>query len=839
MARPTLEQYNTYMGEKPRTEGYGALLVYDRQKTNLLLMQEHILRADKKVWIEPVSGEKETESGKFTRLSNFTFGPPVLSFENSNIGSSMATLNMPVVSGKLTEWSREHGATLPTLVGITNLDPLTAPRVKMNIMLREGKGGVVDEDGRVYLDLSDSSGYSFEVSQWKELNTKLGELIEAKFKAPERGEQIWELNTIAPVEGDLNPTSFTVRTHSLARAGNAVASTNQADQEEGAVIVGVAFNGAENGNFPDRDERMAYLLPERVSGGAYSMNLILSNETWARRVIPKLIEKMEGIVVSELEYKRDGNGFMVGVSGCQLKYKYFQVVLTASRGPINGVKWIANIGSERGMGNLWFEFAPAEERISVLWDATGNVGDLEIYHPNGTLIGVMARLQSSFTAKCDFRFENDNSVISICLNNVNVAGSVWSDDPDDGSGALAEFTKRVPIIQRELEEKISKLILSMVGRIEIVDFLRLNGLLFRNAQRSVMDTLSIPGDISMLGDLAPTLTAFAIDPIEKNLIAGGVQKLTLTPKPQPGETVTWEVKALPDDSENPEGPEKLGEVVNDVYKAPEAETITGTFRQVIITATVGDSSSSALFTIVPKAVAVRPQLLNAFFSNPGSPQRYVLEGGSVDSVLDWTKGAGFKGELRDPTPAEYEELNIPRDKNVKVYVAPERDAESGPVLGALMHLDQVHVTGGGRMETIDVTVLWNPASATVKVEVQGDALKLVLNVPSWGGEPVDLPPAETKWFVVKGKGSLNEAAGTYEPGVDEGDYVIIAGVGPISNSWNYAVLPIPYTAEEAKAFHEVNQAIKGTNASAAYTAEQVKSMEEVKKNFSSHSVSRA
>jgi len=248
------------MGKEPRTKGWGALLVYDREKANRLLMQEHILREEEGTWIEPVSGEKETENGNFTRLSNFTFGAPVLSFKNANIGSSMAALTMPVVSGRLTEWSREPGASQASLVGISNLDPLTAPRVKMNIELNEGAGGFVDKDGRVLLDLSNSDGYYFEVSQWKELNVKLGELIKEKFNDPDRGEQVWELNTLKPIEGALNPTTFRVRTHSLARAGEAVPSTNQAEQEEGAIIVGVAFAGDNNGSFPTEDEDMAYLL---------------------------------------------------------------------------------------------------------------------------------------------------------------------------------------------------------------------------------------------------------------------------------------------------------------------------------------------------------------------------------------------------------------------------------------------------------------------------------------------------------------------------------------------------------------------------------------------------
>ncbi|MCE5979901.1 hypothetical protein [Pseudomonas sp. JR33AA] len=825
MGRLTLEQYYNYMKGAPRARGWGALLVYDRQKANLLLMQEHIQRADTKAWIEPVSGEKETENGKFSKLSNFTFGAPVLSFENSNIGSSMAALSMPVVGGKLTEWSREPGAQLPTLVGISHLDPLTAPRVKMNIKLNEGKGGVVDEDGRVFLDLADSSAYYFEVSQWEELNIKLGELIEEKFKDPDRGEQIWELNTLAPVEGGLNPTSFRVRTHSLGKAGSPVASTNQADLEEGAIIVGVAFNGATNGDFPSGDEDMPYLLPQRQSGIPYSLNVVLSDEVWVKNVFSSLLEGLAGTayVPSEVTYKKNESGFFCGVEAGAIRFAKFMRVLYEPR-----IRVFFRI--EANLGQLSFSFA--SDKIDCTWAFSGDIpyAVTVALNVDGYWRESVGSLPLDLSASCSFSFSMEDGILSLTKGPV-VADGKWRPGLDEEydnevGNAWTDF-------RNYIEDQFEGVFERLAGKIEVVDFLRLNGLLFRNGQRSLADTFARPGDVTMLGELAPTLTAFAIDPIEKSLIAGGTQKLTLTPKPEPGVEVKWEVKALPDDPENPDGPEQLGEIVDDIYKAPKADTIDGTFRQVIITATVGNTSSSALFTVVPKSVAVRPMLLNAFFSTPGQPQRYVLEGGSVEAELVWAKGAGFKGDLRDPTAAEYDELKIPRDKRVKIYVAPARDPEGGEVLGALMQLDQVQVTGGNRTETIDVTVLWVPTSATLKVAAQGKALKLVLAVRSWGGGEQDLPPEQTKWFVAKGNGRVDETAGIYNPGAEEGDYVILAGVGKATGSWNYAVVPMPYTPEEAQAFHEVSQAMKGTNASAPYTAEQIEAMEVVKKAFSS------
>jgi len=817
------------MGVEPRTHGFGAVLVYDREKTNLLLMQEYIARAETTAWIEPVSGE-HSENGVTTRLSNLGFGPAVLSFENSNIGSSMAALSIPVVSGQVTEWRREVGAELPTLVGISYLDPLTAPLVKMHIRLKDGANGSVDEDGRVYIDLSEAGSYYFEVTQWGDLNTKLGELIEKKFKDPNRGKQEWELSTLAHVPGDMNPTAFRVRTHSLAKAGSATPSTNRAEMEEGAVIVGVAFNGAKVGNFPDEDSLLPYLLPERSTGGGYSLSVLLSSEVWVSAILKNMFEDLDGdfYSASDVELKKNDKDFYVGASGGGLKIR---VDFSLPMPP--GAQ--ARVLFDRVLGSL--SFSAEFGGVVCEWSFDGEVEKaltLGIWVPHPIEPGwqfTTVDLHMQMTSRCLLKAVMEGDALVLKAGPVATVGK-WTQKNENGeyveTGETAEAWRQFGIM---MDEYVGRLMQGVTGKLEVLDFWRLHGLLFRNEQRSVADTFAAPGDVGMFGELAPTLTAFAIDPIDKKLIAGATQALTLTPQPD-GEVI-WTVKARADDPEKPEGPEQLGEVVGGIYKAPKPETIKGTFRQVIITATVGENTSSAQFTIVPKAVSVRPILQNALFSTPGKPERYVLEGGSVEAVLTWTEGAGFKGELRDPLPAEYDELNIPRDKNTKVYVAPEKDPDSGPVLGALMQLDQVHVTGAGLTQTIDITVLWTPTSATLKVEAQGEALKLVLAVQSWGGDPVDLPPAETKWFVAKGTGTLDEVAGTYKPGADEGDYVIIAGVGIASGNWNYAVLPMPYTVDEAKAFHEMNESMNATNARAAFTAEQIQGMEEVKKAFSS------
>ena len=797
MARPSLKKYLIYMGEKPRTRGWGALLVYDRKKANRLLMQEHILREEKGTWIEPVSGEKETEIGKLSRLYNFAFGAPVLSFENANIGSSMAALTMPVVSGKLTEWSREPGASQASLVGISNLDPLTAPRVKMNIKLSEGTDGFVDKDGRVLLDLSNSSNYYFEVSQWKELNIKLGELIQEKFEDPDRGEQVWELNTLEPIEGALNPTSFRVRTHSLARAGEAVPSTNQDEQEEGAIIVGVAFNGDANGDFPDTDGDMAYLLPSREEGGVYSLNVILNNDSWARKVVTDLLDAMPGYSPRPVEYVRDEKGFIVEAKGGAINIRAGIWVVDEPRSK-------ASIRLNGYFGQVVVGLTPEGVECSWLFDEYLTKAIYMEVYIEGKWHTWWGGLGVKFDARCVLRTVLEEGVITLEKGDVSISGRVYIDgDPEMDAKVKRKFEEFSNIVKKQLKEAFD----GIAGKIQVIDLLRLNGLLFRNGQRSVADTLNIPGDVSSLGELAPTLTSFAIEPLGKALVAGGQQKFTLDPKPQ--ENVTWTVKAADDGSTDKT---LVGEVIDGLYKAPAADKIPGTFRNVIVTATAGENSSSAQLTIVPKAVAVRPNLLTARFSTEKEPQRYVLEGGGVDAVLTWDKGANFKGELRDPTDAEYGELLIPKDKNCKVYVAPYKPGTPGSGQDRLLQLDQVRVSGAGRTENIDVITAWSGMAASLKVKLEaGGALKLTLAVAGWEGEE-DLTPDQTVWFKVLGSGAIDPATGVYTPGATEGDYVVIAGATKVGLTWTYSVLPMPYTEADAQAFAEVNEAFNRLHA---------------------------
>jgi hypothetical protein len=110
-----------------------------------------------------------------------------------------------------------------------------------------------------------------------------------------------------------------------------------------------------------------------------------------------------------------------------------------------------------------------------------------------------------------------------------------------------------------------------------------------------------------------------------------------------------------------------------------------------------------------------------------------------------------------------------------------------------MQLDTVTVSSGAHTEAMDVVIPWTTTTAEMRVTAQTDnTLKLALWAQSWDGGEVEIPPANTLWFLVKGQGDL-AATGIYTPGA-EGDYIIVAAVDRTSPVllWGYAVLPMPY-----------------------------------------------
>ncbi|MHC6224681.1 hypothetical protein ACYU03_07880 [Pseudomonas sp. X10] len=799
-----MEQYVQYLKMRPRTFDWGALLVYDRFKTNRLLAQEHVENLDLGKWMPLITFRKESD-GLTTTVSDLQLDRPVLSFVNSNLGASRARLSMNVISGLIVQTRRQPGSDQDELVSYSNLDLLTAPAVRMDIYLNESNQGNVNDAGRVTLDLSKGESYKFEVSTWRDLNEKLGQAIADELRGWNEEDQVWELNVLKPIEGQLNPTAFEVRTHSYARAQQ-ISNASEEEQEEGAVIVGVAFDGKAGGSFPGQDSAMPYLLPSPTHDPEkpYTLNLIYSNEVWLKDTLSEVVEKI--LSLQNIKVERNHYGFYGDVTGdldlsipgredrTAREYDTFDVY--SFKWPDLNLNSSFNIRHDDDMLNYDFAVATESQRYVVQFMHPDGV---KVMRPNGEIsVKIKGGLQFKLAEESSRKGELDIVVHPATVEyNTAFSGSEYS--------YYDSYTKRAAedYVMAEVRKKVEAFVSQFTSLSEITipfNLLRLNGLLFRGTDVTTPRSLLLPGDLSLLGDLAPKLTTFAIEPLESVVSAGTGETVELRLDPEPNGPVDWQVKPLKGESEN------AGTIANGVYTPPAVSSISGTQKRVIVTATADGSSSSALITVVPNSVSIYPYFLIAQYdsSKPEElPPRYVLVGGDINNELTWSMVGGSKGSQRLPEEGD-SDLDIPKDKNVRVYVSPKRAPGEGGEVEALVHLDRVQVSAGGLTQWIDVIVPWTTATAKIKShQISEGGWQLAVAYDSAEtGEEEELGPEFTKWAVLLGTGEIDPATGIYQPGESEGPYIIVAGRETPPEriaTWGFKVILLSSTAKHAVA----------------------------------------
>ncbi|QHG63927.1 hypothetical protein [Pseudomonas putida] len=822
MPRMTMQEYRTYLEIGARTLGWGALLIYDRFKANRLLAQEYVEGLTNDKWMPLINFVHEKDNLR-TEVANVLLDKPLLSFVNSNIGASKARLSMNVIGGLIIQHRRDAGASEWKVVNYSRLDKLTAPTVRMDIMLNASVEGAVDKEGRVTLDLSQGSAYTFEVSSWKELNSNLGEAIKSEFESWEEADRVWHLNTIKPVEGELNPTKFAVRTHSLARSKAPEAS--EEEKEEGAVIVGVAF-GKEVGTFPADDSHMPYLLPipERATDPAYSMNLIYSNALWFKDVFSPLVNDMA--VFGSPKLVKNSYGLYSGIEAT----KDFTVKGKFDQNP-------QDFGTFKVMLFEWpdlhfkstFSAKHEGEKLVISWAVEADSGKIAVtFYGNPIAPTIKADGTYRVAAKggMEFQLASDASrigevdVVPMPMKIDYTCVLTANQDPDYYSPMIEKAAQHyvMPSIKAAVEANVAKL--TGLTRIPApFNLLRLNGLLFRGTDIATPRTLALPGDFSLLGDLAPRLTTFAVEPLEATVSADSNQtvKFELNPPATDPDAVTWNVYPLKGESA------EVGTIKNGVYTPPGAETIAGTFKRVIVKATANGNTSSALVTVVPSQVSVFPDLMIANYKLPEDKRnpRYVLVGGQINNELNWSMVSGAKGSIRpyieddegDDDDEHDGDLDIPGGKNVRIYVAPPAMPGETGEISAVIHLDRVQVSSGAMTRYIEVIIPWATATGILGATSLADGrVQLTLSYYNAElGKEVIVSPKDAKWGVLSGDGEIDRSTGVYKPGAAEGDYIIVASrftLAGVYVIWGYSVILL---SDAAKALPPLNTATARVN----------------------------
>ena len=100
-----------WLALKPRTQGWGAVVAYDRNKCNALLLQDYIHKFTADRYEEPISKPVPLGDDYWVHLHDWVTDVPRLSFEDSSQGpGGEVNLRMAIVGGSVANAARYESA---------------------------------------------------------------------------------------------------------------------------------------------------------------------------------------------------------------------------------------------------------------------------------------------------------------------------------------------------------------------------------------------------------------------------------------------------------------------------------------------------------------------------------------------------------------------------------------------------------------------------------------------------------------------------------------------------------------------------------------------------------
>ncbi|PBI97450.1 hypothetical protein BSG18_55680 [Pseudomonas ogarae] len=796
MARETVEEFVAWLERKPQTHGFDAILAYDQNKTNLLLMQEYIQKFSSDHYFDPISFDAEFSSGtNWEYIYDYILDAPRLSFETSDITASDATLTMRIVGGTQLSVNKGVGEKVRWVSRVRLADAVNGPLLRMTIQLRD-KPGTVDTLGRVTLDLSKGTKLYVTVGDSMEQDQIAGEKFQKKFDAWEDDQKVFELNTLTRDPSDLlQPEKFYIRTHP-APGGDVLNAPNFG---EGEVLVFIQMKGGAPDDavaIPPSNAGMHYLIPEGEGSEPLSATILLGNHFLLKNIVAdgfKRISEAPVEVVSD------------GVEGEHIQS------LTPAGGARRatvadqaGIPDIKNFALPSGLTLPFSQkdgaevvcefFARINRDILVLrWEGKQPTPVNVVTVANQTIPGTVTvkwRWQQSFKfstaadGQLSLKPETAAENLKIC-----------KVSPDDFIGKPQVEPHLGPILDRlesVLREQLDNSYSLFTSTVPEIDAFRLNGLLFRT-QNAVLPTSGyFTGDLALLGKVAPSLTNFVIDPLEPVIGPGG----SILFGTQPAAIgLVWSVTNLPGETGDP------GTINGSTgaYDAPNDTNITGYQKRVLVTARAGNGNSSrALVSIVKRDIGVDPLVFVATARSEGEQvSGHKMSAAALDGAkLVWSLASGSTADIQEePEPT-------PGLENQKRFIPPLFQGTAGTPIT----IEEIMVTreSGGPVQKAIAVVVHHASTYYIRTAASADKRRLTVTLcyTDKNGVEKEAPIDEVEFTKLYGDGTFSDT-GEYElPAVPSSKFAVLMAVREDDESWKYDFLIVPNPIVDVQSFIE-------------------------------------
>jgi hypothetical protein len=773
MAGNSKESLLSWLALESRTQGWDSVVVIDRSKLNLVLIQGYIDRFNSESYFPPITDSVSTVPTQTEYLYDFTLDYPRLSFENANLLDSKAALSMRVVGG--TQVTIETNLGIGRAIRVDSTDPLDAPTLELVISLSDAPGSV-DSSRNAILDLAKGGEFRLTYADTEFMQEKLGALFRKQFEAVPAEQRVYVLTTLQE-GGDkyMIPQRFAIRTQS---SGAAARNPLSSEFGQGAVVLFVAMEKGDPGGYPD-PATFKYLIPDDAVED-YSATVLLSSKMLGRALFSRgLIKAFEkfGVAFKETFDGDKLTTIQATLGNYQVASGYFD------HGGSHPPPWDVNadaftINLAGGPLPVIADFTQAN--VGLKWQFAGRFSGKFNNRSNNT--------SSTFNANYQFDIHREYVLSDgaapgkepyFILSPEYLIKACNVDMPAGVGGGYQQ--KLVEMSQYYIMEGATKFLYSIGDEFYDSDSVK-NSIMgdvrmpFGNALE--FTSLHIPRDAVLFGKVSPAVASFVINPLEVIVGHGATYSFLTAPKTH---GLTWEVNHVPGGSGD-EG--KIDS--NGYYTAPSAENIKGTYIRVKVTATDANGySSSALVSVVVRDITVNPviQVCDAYDSDLSAPrQKRQLWAGTLGSgKLDW--------DLKYPN-RNGKVLPNGEPRNGHDYYAMPKIANAGFVLEEILVTNRLT----GNIQSSYVLVVHTSIGISISIDttasLPADQLKLQGSI---NGEK----NKDITWTLLAGAGAIDSVTGIYTvvPGAPELFSVITAlleypGLGKFQG---FLILPLPLT----------------------------------------------
>ncbi|MET4862401.1 hypothetical protein [Morganella morganii] len=797
------------MAGKTVTNGWDAIVVYQRGQANNLLQQQHIKRFTTGNTLEPVNDDIESSSATRLLTHNLTLSAPHLSFNKAGTGDSTAQVAMDFIKGMIV-YKEKAVDDAYRIMRIEKITPLNSPYVAMDVPLSKAPGSV-SEIGEVQFDIKEGDHFANNLVVNGIEQDTISSFFKRRFEASPAKQRIYTLGTISNYEQEkFQPEEFVIRTMG---APNTQSRGSQ-DEGDGAVVLFVQMKGSDSE--PGKTEA-DWLLADN-----YTSALVMSDKNLLDSITAANSDAQEEMKLKKYALN-DNDNSLWGLKTTSSEF-YLQFLFDIQHPfPGSGVLTQCNFYHRYGINlfnpsdvlapySLNPSYADNGNQLDNIFHSATHTDDVKFImyytHEDGRGYRYEYRFNIKIDIKMNVNYVADVNqsegtpgvIISRVMNDKDTTVSYSISDlfretggPEVDINKVEKFITDIlnNPVTRGIKKKIT-VFLESTNLIYINTFI-IQNLLFPGNNYFRSEFTFIPGDLLVQGQLAPGSESFAVTPEQTTIVAGSDYQFTTTPKVS---GVKWSLS----DSEKGNTNADLGHIdaATGKYTAPQAAAVTEGVRHVVVCAEKGDTKVYALASVIAKGVSISPAYQVVL---PG--KEIKLTANSVNGgELKWDMGENKQGSsLTKVTNNEYTykagkkvaKLNLNLER---VTVTDEKGA-SGEALILIPNSSMAGkiTVSYDNVPADSVKLIYTVVISVPALDENGDQIYDEDDNPVFEDQEVELTGSKANWTAVEtGGATFDKKTGilTSAPGVGDGFAVIRVAYTKDTTQYRSAIaIPLP------------------------------------------------